>query len=92
MPTNYYLKYIKNFWEKKNVKTGTFRKEWAKSMNRKCTEEETQMADSILKNMSNPSVIRGKQIVTAVRYCSESVHRLILSSWTIPVVSGDVAM
>lgn len=64
----------KEFLEKKkNVKTGTFRKEWAKSMNRKCTEEETQMADSILKNMSNPSVIRGKQIVTAVRYCSESV-------------------
>ena len=43
MPTNYYLKYIKNFWEKK-VKTGIFIREWAKSMNRKCTEEETQMA------------------------------------------------
>ena len=54
MPTNYYLKYIKNFWKKKNVKTGTFIKEWAKSMNRKCTEEETQMANSILKTCQTP--------------------------------------
>ena len=44
----------KEFLEKKNVKTGTFIKEWAKSMNRKCTEEETQMANSILKTCQTP--------------------------------------
>ena len=46
--------YFGLFLEKKNVKTGTFIKEWAKSMNRKCTEEETQMANSILKTCQTP--------------------------------------